>query len=116
MNSLQFAHMQDANAFSNLSDAQISFNLAGDNVLISGISGKKIYVYRIFLVVGGITNLIFKDGLSINKSGAIPMLANGSITLDISNVPWFQTTAGNDFILNSSQSVQISGVVYYQQN
>lgn len=113
---LQFAHINDADGFSNLQADAISFSLAGDNVLVSGISKKKIYVYRIFLVVAGTTNLTFKNGPNTSLSGALPMVANGSLVLDITNLPWFQTSAGNDFILGSSGSVQVSGMVYYQQN
>lgn len=112
---LQYAHMNDADAFSNLKALPIDFALAGDNVLVSGVAKKKIYVHRIFFVVGGATNLTFKDGLSNSLSGAIPMVTSGAVTLDISNVPWFQTSSGNDFILGSSGSVQVSGVIYHQQ-
>lgn len=108
--------MNNAEAFLDLKSDPIDFALAGDNVLVSGTAAKRISVYRIFLLVGGDTDLIFKNGLSDELSGPLPMLESGSITLDISNVPWFQTSSGNDFILDSSDSVQVSGTVYYQKN
>lgn len=108
--------MNDADAFADLQADAISFSLAGDNVIVSGIAKKKIYVYRIWFVVGGSTNVTFKNGPSTSLSGAATMSANGSFALDISNVPWYQTSAGNDFILGSSSSVQVSGTVYYRQN
>jgi hypothetical protein len=113
---LQYSNMNNAEAFQSLLSDAISFGLAGDNVLVPGVTKKRIMCYRIFLVVADATNLTFKNGPNTNLSGAIPMVANGSLVLDISNVPWFQTTSGNDFILGSSGSVQVSGMVYYQQN
>lgn len=112
---LNYSNMNNAEAFVDLKSEAVDFNLAGDNVLISGVALKKIYVYRIFLVVGSDMDLTFKDGLSDELSGSVPMLANGSLTLDMTNVPWFQTSDGNDFILESSDSGQVGGVVYYQQ-
>lgn len=112
---LQFSNMNDATAFSDLKLRDIDFNLLGGNVLVSGVAKKKVSVYRLFLMVGGDTNLTFQDGVSVNLSGALPLLANGTIALDLSNVPWFQTSFGNDFVLNSTASVQVSGTLYYQQ-
>ncbi len=112
---LQFSHMTDADNYSALYPQSIDFATAGDNVLVSGIVGQRIYCYRILIVVGGDTNLTFKDGVGTNLTGAIPMLANGAIALDISNIPWFQTSNGKDFILGSSAMVQVSGKLDYQQ-
>lgn len=113
---LQFSSMNNSEAFVDLKMDSISFSLAGDNVIVSGQTGKKILAYRIFVVVGGATDLTFKDGVTTSLTGAIPMVANGSITLDLNNVPWFQTSSGKDLVLTSSQSVQVSGAVYYQAN
>jgi hypothetical protein len=115
MTNLQFAHMLDADAIKDLNHVAIDFSLAGDNVLISGIAKQKIYVYRIFLTVENTTNLTFKNGVSIDLTGAMPFYPYGTLIMDISNSPWFQTSDGNDFILNTSDSGQISGAVYYQQ-
>lgn len=114
--SLQYSNMNNAEAFNKLLHTPIDFNLSGENVLISGVRALRIYVYRLFLIVGGDTNLIFQDGLDNDLTGPLPMLSNGSLAFDISNVPWFQTASGNDFILNSSSGVQVSGAIYYQQD
>lgn len=112
--SLQFSHMNDADAFTSLKSEPIDFSLAGDNVVVSGVAGNRILVFRIFFVVDGDTEITFQSGVVTELSGPIALVANGSITLDISNVPWFQTDAGKDFIISSSQSVQVSGTVYYR--
>lgn len=80
---------------------------------VAAITGQIIRVYKMFLVVGGTTNLTFQDGTTA-LSGALPFVANGSIILDNSGTPWFTTSVGNAFnIGNSGSSVQVSGTVYY---
>lgn len=116
MSNLQFAHMNDANAFSNLQSAAINFSTSGGNVLVTGVSKKRVLCYRLLLVVGGATNLTYQDGPSTNLTGAMPMLANGSQIFDLSNLPWFQTSPSNDLVLNSTNAVQVSGILYYQTN
>ena len=116
MSTLQYSNMMNAEAFVDLKSDAIDFSLLGDHVLVTGISKKRILCFRIFLVIGGDTVLTFKDGPSTNLSGPLPMLANGSLVLDMTNVPWFQTSVTRDFILSSTNSVQVSGMVYYQQN
>ncbi len=112
---LQYSSMTNADTFSNLKSEPINFNTSGDNVLLEGIVSKKIYCYRLYLVVADDTELTFKDGILSDLSGPLPMLANGAMVLDLSNVPWYQTSSGNDFILNSTSDVQVSGTLYYQQ-
>lgn len=79
---------------------------------VSSVAGKLIRVYRLFLVVGGVTNLTFQDG-STPQSGPLPMIANGSVVLDIDGTPWFWTSGRNNFEIANSGSVQVSGTVYY---
>ncbi len=113
--SLQFSHINNANAFSGLLMLPISFEWEGDNVLVSGIPGKRITCYRLMAITAGDTVLTVKDGPNTSLTGDMPFLANSSLFLDISNVPWFQTSEGNDFILACSMSVKVTGAVYYQQ-
>lgn len=84
-------------------------------VAVTGLAGTRIRVYKLFLVVGGTTNLTFEDA-STALSGALPMVANGSITLDMDGTPWFSCGAGNNFTIGSSGSaIQVSGTIYYTQ-
>lgn len=78
-----------------------------------GVPGKVIRVYRIVLVVGGTTNITFQDA-STAVSGPFPMVANGSIVLDIDGTAWYATSLGNAFNIANSGTVQVSGNVYYQ--
>src|SRR5258708_1338698 len=94
--------------------AAISEALTGDNTISAGVSGKAILVWKIMNVVAGITSLTIKDGAAVNLTGAIPMVANGSMTLPFDEAPWFKTSPGNGFVINSSGiAVQQSGVVVY---
>lgn len=97
----------------------VNFSASGDNTLVAAAAGQLINVVRLFLVVGGATNLTFKDGTGGTAlSGPIPMTANGSITLDIPTVsiPWFSTSNPvNNLVLNSSAAVQVSGTLWYTQ-
>lgn len=113
---LRYSNMNNAEAFSNLLLLPIDFALSGGNVVIPSVVGKAITVYRIFLIVGGDTNLTMQDGPSTAQSGALPMLANGTLAFDISNIPWYQTSVGKDFVITSSNAVQVSGTIYFQQN
>lgn len=96
-------------------EASISFSGSGDNEIIPAVSGKRILVHKIWLVVGGITNLIPKNGAAA-LSGAVPMLANGSWVLDHDGTPWFTCDLATAFNLNSSAAVQVSGRVYWKHD
>ena len=90
----------------------------GSGSSIAGVAasaGQVIRVYKMFLVVGGATNITFEDG-STALCGPLPLLANESIVLDIDGTPWFTTTSGNAFNIANSGSVQVSGTIYYMLN
>jgi len=95
----------------------ISFSNAGDNIIVTAVPGQLIEVWQLYFVVNGATNITFKDGSNNALSGALPMLANGALTFDYTGLLWFTTTsASNNFIINSSSAVQISGQIYYTQS
>jgi hypothetical protein len=99
---------------SQIRNTPINFSGSGDNVIISAVAAKEIEVVGLYLVVGGATNLTFKDGNGLLFSGALPMSAGGAIVLDETNTMlWFATPA--NFIINSSAAVQVSGEIYYKQ-
>ena len=98
-----------------LSSASINISAAGDNIIIAGVTGQVIRVFRIFGVQGTTvgTTMTPKDG-----SGGTPftgLLYIGSFALDLDAEPWFTTSPGNAFVLNLGGSEQVSGAVYYTQ-
>ncbi len=95
---------------------QVPVNSAAATIAaIGAVTGAIFRVYQLFLVTGGTTNLTFEDGSTV-LSGPIPFLANGSIVLDNSGLPWFTTSAGNPFNIANSGTAQVSGTVYYTQS
>jgi|ERR1700747_1513470 len=99
---------------SNLKIAAISFSASGDNTVVTGVSGQVVKVFGLFFTVAGATNITFKDGASNSLSGAVVLTGNGSaMTLQIGPEPYFVTASGNNFVMNSSSAVQVSGTVYY---
>jgi hypothetical protein len=94
----------------------VNFSSSGDQTVVSAVGGQTIRVMRMLLVVAGATNITFKDSTPTSFSGAIPMLANGSITLDDSGEPWFVTASGKGFVINSSVGVSVQGTIWYTQS
>lgn len=93
--------------------ASLSFAASGDNTIVAAVANNRIVIDRIWFTVTSATSLTFKDGASTSLSGAVPMSANGGLTFDATGEPWFVTSLGNAFIINSSNAVQVSGSVYY---
>jgi hypothetical protein len=87
----------------------------GDHIIIAGLPGQTIRVFRIFIVLGSDTDVTFKDGATA-LTGPLPMLANGSITLDFTELHWFLTSPGNDFVINTTPNASFAGRVYYTQS
>ena len=98
----------------NLAALPISFSGTGDNTLVTGVAGKMISVYKLFLVVSTATNLTFKDGTTA-QTGALTMLAGGSIFFPYDTTTWFFASQGNNFVLNQSGTAQVNGAIYYIQ-
>jgi len=98
-----------------LLSTSINVSSSGDNTLITGAKGT-IRVMMMLLVVNTAVNIQFKDGTGGTAlTGVMNMLANGSLVLDMTSEPWFITSTGNNFVLNLSAAVQVSGRVYYAQ-
>lgn len=97
----------------NLRSAAINISASGDSTVITGGTNQIVKVYGLFFTVAGATNITFKDGTTA-LSAAVVFTGNGSaMTLQINDEPYFVTTSGNNFVMNSSSAVQISGTVYY---
>jgi hypothetical protein len=93
----------------------INFNASGNNTIIIGITGQIIRVFRFFVVVAGATNLTFFDGPNA-LTGPVPLAQNEAMVFTFDTKPWFLCSVGNNFIINSSPGVQVSGAAYYTQH
>jgi hypothetical protein len=94
--------------------AVINFSGSGANAIVVGVPGQIIKLYKIFFTVAAASLITFQDGAA-NLSGALSFTANGSMTLFFDTKPWFVTSVGNSLNLNSTNAVQVSGTVHYQQ-
>jgi hypothetical protein len=91
----------------------ISFAGAGDNTVVAAVVGNPIRVYGIVFTVGGATNITFKDGTTA-LSGAYILTGNGSsLTKPLSEEPYYTTTLGNGFVINSTNAVAVGGTLWY---
>lgn len=95
--------------------AAINFAASGDNTAVSSSAGKRIQVYEIYFTVAAATNITIKDGTGGTAlTGPITFSGAGSFTLMYRiSPPHFSTSQGNNFVINSSNAVQISGHVIY---
>lgn len=93
----------------------ISNSSSGDTTVVTGVASKSVRVYRLVLVFGGTTTITLKDGTTA-LTGAMTFNAGGSLSLDVGSVPWWVTTAGNGFVINSSAAVSVAGFIQYVQS
>lgn len=89
----------------------INFAGAGDVAIVPD-DGKVRTIVKISFTVAGATNITFKTG-GTSRSGPYPFTANMSLVYDYDQVGWFSAAAGENFIINSSAAVQVSGTVWY---
>lgn len=96
--------------------AAITGTGTGDNTIIAAVTGRSIYVWKIWFTAAGAVNTTFKDGASTSLSGAAVLSGSGSaFTLLYDGSPHFVTSLGNAFIINSSGAVALTGQIYYTE-
>ena len=88
---------------------------SGNIVIKAGVPGLTSKLYRLLFVVGGTTNIIFKDGVT-ELTGPFPFTAGGGMVLDFQQDPWFQTSSGNDLIIYTSAAVTVAGAAWVVQS
>jgi hypothetical protein len=92
----------------------VSFSAAGDTVVIASPSIGPINVYGLFLTVNGATLITFKDSSVGALSGPFNLTGNGSsMSFVLQDEPWWQIKPGSNYVINSSNAVQVSGQVWY---
>lgn len=101
---------------SDLTANVINFSASGDNTIIAGVGGQTIRVHRLRFVAAAPTNITIKDGAGTVLEGPITMTAGGAMVLDLSGRPYYRTSVGNAFVINSSAAVQVGGRVEYVQS
>jgi hypothetical protein len=94
-----------------LTEVVINTAAGGDIVISPAVAQASTKLYRLLLLCNGTTNLIFKDGAN-PLSGPLPFTAGGGMVLDFSGDPWYVGSLATNFIINSSNAVQISGTAW----
>lgn len=96
--------------------ATISFSTTGSNTVIAATTGKAVRISWMWLCVSAASNITIVEVRPSTNSGAVPMAANGCMTLPSSPINGFPlaiTSVGNAFIISQSGTAQVSGAVYY---
>ena len=91
--------------------AAISSTGSGDTLAL--VSGKKIRVLSLFLLVAGATTVKFQSGATTDKTGAMSFPANGGISLPFNPIGHFETAAGEKLNHVLGSSVGIAGGFAY---
>jgi hypothetical protein len=90
---------------------------ANPAVFVAAVGGKTIRVYRILIVnAGTATNVTLEDSTPTVFSGAIPLVANGSLSADGAGDPLWVTASGKAFQAVNSASQSLVGQVWYTQS
>ena len=98
---------------STLSFAKIDTASSGDNTIVTGVSGQKIIVYSVAVIVGTANNIIWKSG-STTIMGSCELAANGGYHFE-SMLGIMEAASGDNLIINLSAAVQTGGGVTYAQ-
>lgn len=104
--------------FSEASSAVINTASSGDNTIVAGVAGQTIRVLEMMLTAHAATNLTFKDG-STALTGAMELTAAGAsfnFFIVCNGAPHFITSKGNNFVINNSNAVQLSGYILFTQS
>lgn len=86
----------------------------GDNTIIVAQTDKRILVWKMWLVANAAVNIKFKSGSNEFNAFAIPLTAQGSnLTFSYDDEPYWTCNKGENFNVNLSSGVQVTGRIYY---
>jgi hypothetical protein len=90
----------------------------GNNVVVAGVSGKQIKVFRLKIITAVAVVLLVQDGANV-LDGPLSFSANEGMVLDwpgYDGPPWYTTSLGNSLIFNLSAAAQIGGNLDFIQS
>lgn len=99
--------------------AKVAASLSGDNSVVTGTIGKRIWVLSYVVVAGAAVSAKWKSGAGTDLSGAMPLAANGGISappIAPAQGSYFVTALGEDLVLNLSAAINVGGhMSYYKE-
>lgn len=97
-----------------MKSAPLSRSTSGTGTaVISGISGKRIYVFGYVMVSEGTVGFLWEDSDGTDLSGRMPLVANSGASAPCSTEPWFIVPEGKSLHANLDASVLVAGHVAY---
>lgn len=95
--------------------AVIDHAASGDNTLVAAVTGRKIRVLSLFLIVAGAVNVRFESGAGGTAlTGVMNFGAAGDgVVLGYNPLGWFETAAGSLLNLELSGAVSVDGALQY---
>jgi hypothetical protein len=97
-----------------LNSAAINSAAGGDLTIVAALAGKVIKVHQMLLVAAAPATIQPKDGTGGTAlAGAQSLITGVPLILPSTGVPWFVTSSGNAFVINTS-AVQVSGHCQYE--
>lgn len=94
-------------------------NSLGDNMLISGVTGKCLDIYAIMCQCNVLTSLTFKSSGGTPMTGLMTFTAGNGFLLDIMNntgIPWFRTGLDEGFkVTLTGLTGGAGGIIIYEE-
>ncbi len=102
----------------NVSDpirAAINVAGSGNNTIVAAVTGRKIRVLAVALVVGAAVTTRFESNAGgAALTGQMELAANGDLVLPYNPAGWFETVAAQLLNLELSGAVSVDWVLVYQ--
>lgn len=105
--------MLDDAFFRSLETKAITDAAGGDVTVLTVPAGRTFHLMGLFLIAEGATDLTFKSGTTA-LSGAMELADTHRLDFPVAEIPYVSGAAtGDDFIINNSAAVQISGFAQF---
>lgn len=96
-----------------LTRVQVNINTAVTTALVTATAAQVIRVYRAFFFITAADSLTFASAASALLGGALAFPGVGTITWDLTGIPWLTCGTNEALNLTTTTTAQISGFVDY---
>lgn len=99
----------------NTRQLDVNINAIGDNIVVPLVAGRKIRIWQLDIKAVGIVGIIFKNGVGGTAFNArpIPLAAGERFEKVQQEIPFWQTSKGADFVINTDAVGPITGRIDY---